>query len=79
METKKYSVKVERLVRIWMTEEYEVDAVDPDEAEKQVDFGLVDPIAYKVMWGTERDVPMRENDGNPTRIYKIEEADDETF
>lgn len=79
METKKYSVKVERLVRIWMTEEYEVDAVDPDEAEKQVDFGLVDPIAYKVMWGTERDVPMRENDGNPTRIYKIEEVDDETF
>lgn len=79
MKTKKYSVKVDRLVRIWMTEEYEVDAVDPDEAEKQVDFGLVDPIAYKVMWGTERDVPMRENDGNPTRIYKIEEVDDETF
>lgn len=79
METKKYSVKVERLVKVWMTEEYEVDAVDPDEAEKQVDFGLVDPIAYKVMWGTERDVPMRENDGNPTRIYKIEEVEDETF
>lgn len=79
MKTKKYNVKVERLVKVWMTEEYEVDAADPDEAEKQVDFGLVDPIAYRVMWGTERDVPMRENDGNPTRIYKIEEVEDETF
>lgn len=76
---KKYRVKVERLVRIWMMEEYEVDAVDPDEAEKQVDFGLVDPIAYKVMWGTEQQVPMRENNGNPTRVYKIKEAEDEAF
>lgn len=79
METKKYNVKVERLVKVWMTEEYEVDAVDPDEAEKQVDFRLVDPIAYRVMWGTEQDVPMRDNNGNPTRIYKTEEAEDETF
>lgn len=79
MKTKKYNVKVERLVKVWMTEEYEVDAVDPDEAEKQVDFGLVDPIAYRVMWGTEQQVPMRDNNGNPTRIYKTEEAEDETF
>lgn len=79
MKIKKYNVRVERLVKVWMTEEYEVNAVDPDEAEKQVDFGLVDPVAYKVMWGTEQDVPMRENNGNPTRIYKTEEAEDETF
>ena len=79
MKTKKYNVKVERLVKVWMTEEYEVDAVDPDEAEKQVDFGLVDPIAYRVMWGTEQQVPMRDNNGNPTIIYKTEEAEDETF
>lgn len=79
MKTKKYNVKVERLVKVWMTEEYEVDAADPDEAEKQVDFGLVDPIAYRVMWGTEQDVPMRENNGNPTRVYKTEEAENETF
>lgn len=79
MKTRKYNVKVERLVKVWMTEEYEVDAVDPDEAEKQVDFGLVDPIAYRVMWGTEQQVPMRENNGNPTIIYKIKEAKDETF
>lgn len=79
MKTKKYNVKVERLVKVWMTEEYEVDAVDPDDAEKQVDFGLVDPVAYRVMWGTEQQVPMRENNGNPTIIYKIKEAEDETF
>ena len=39
MKTKKYNIKVKRLVMVWMHEEYEVEAMCPDDAKKQVDFG----------------------------------------
>ena len=73
MKTKKYNVKVKRLVMVWMYEEYEVKAMCPDDAEKQVDFGLVDPMVSAFMRRTEKPVPDSWNNNEPTVIYKTEE------
>lgn len=73
MKTRKYNVKVKRLVTVWMFEKYEVEAMCPDDAEKQVDFGLVDPMVSAVIRGTEKPVPDSWNNNEPTAIYKTEE------
>ena len=74
METKKYNVTVRRLVMVWMHEEYEVEALCPDDAEKQVDFGLVDPIVSAVVRGTEKSIPDSWNNNEPTEVYTTEEV-----
>lgn len=74
METKKYSVKVKKLVMVWMQEEYEVEAMCPDDAEKQVEFGLVDPMVSAVIRGTEKYIPDSWNNNEPTVVYKTEEV-----
>lgn len=76
METRKYNVEVKKLVMVWMFEKYEVEAMCPDDAEKQVDFGLVDPIVSKVIRGTEKDIPASWNNNEPTEVYTTEEIEE---
>ena len=76
MKTKKYNVKVKRLVMVWMHEEYEVDAMSPDDAEKQVDFGLVDPMVSAVIRGTEKSIPDSWNNNKPTVVYITKEIEE---
>lgn len=72
---KKYKVTVGKLVVIWMREYYEVEAENPDEAEKQVDSGFGELYDKEFLLETEKSIPDSWNNNNPTVIYKVEEAD----
>lgn len=58
-----------------MREYYEVEANNPKEAEKNVEFGLGELYDTEFFIGAEVLVPINENRGKPTIEYKVEEVD----